>query len=234
VGPVDLVLVLVRAHQTRAALADHAACLGPETWVLSLQNGLRNREYLLERVDRDRAFCGVTYEAAVAEGPGTVAHTSPGPTTLGGGDSGARAAIGEALAGAGFAVETVADPRPVVWEKGALVAATAPVLTLTGCPVSRLADDPLEGVVSRLLAEVARVAGSRGIDLDAASVEATVARMADSHADHTVSMVQDVERGRRTEVDELNGAVVDLADGGVAVPANALVTALVGGLERCR
>ena len=234
VGTADLVLVLVRAHQTQTALAEHAACIGSETWVLSLQNGFRNYDYLLDQVGRDRAFCGVTYEAAVTDELGIVTHTSTGSTTFGGGSPGARTTIQETLAEAGFDVDAVADPRPVIWEKGALVAATAPVLTLTGCPVTRLSTDPLDGVVTRLLAETARVATSQGIDLDVETIQQTIASIANSHAEHRVSMSQDIERGRRTEIDELNGVIIDMAEtADIAVPANIHVTALIHGVERC-
>ncbi|WP_435361604.1 ketopantoate reductase family protein [Haloarchaeobius sp. DFWS5] len=233
VGTADLVLVLVRAHQTQTALTEHAACIGPETWVLSVQNGLRNRDYLLEQVDRNRAFCGVTYEAVVMDEPGTVVHTGTGLTTLGGGDAAARTTIQETLTAAGFEVDTVADPRPVIWKKGVLVGATAPVLTLTGSPVTQLTSDPLAGVVTQLLTEAAHVATSRGIDVDVESIQQTVASVADSHATHRVSMAQDIEQGRRTEIDELNGVIVNIAENaGVAVPANSLVTALIHGLEQ--
>ncbi len=234
VGTADLVLVLVRAHQTRTALAEHAACIGSETSVLSLQNGLRNYDYLLDQVRHERAFCGVTYEAAITEEPGTVIHTSTGSTTFGGGRAGARTTIRETLAEAGFDVDAVADPRPVIWEKGALVGATAPVLTLTGCPVTQLPTDRLAGVVTPLLTEAARVATSRGIDIDVETIQQTIASMADSHAEHRVSMAQDIEHGRRTEIDELNGVIIDLAEtAGIAVPANRHVTALVHGVEQC-
>lgn len=234
VGTADLALVLVRAHQTETALAEHAPCIGPETWVLSVQNGLRTYDYLLDHVDRDQAFCGATYEAAITEGVGTVTHTAAGVTTFGGGDAAARATIQDTLESAGFDVEAVTDPRPVIWEKGALVAATAPVLTLTDCPVSRLTTEPLDDIVTRLLTEVGHVATSQGIDIDVATIQDTIASMAHSHAAHRVSMARDIERGRRTEIDELNGVIVDAAEtAGIAVPANALVTALLDGLERC-
>jgi 2-dehydropantoate 2-reductase len=234
VGTADLVLVLVRSHQTQTALAEHAACIGSETWVLSLQNGLRNYDYLLDQVGHDRVFCGVTYEAAMTEEPGTVTHTSSGLTTVGGGREEPRTTIQETLVEAGFDVETVADPRPVIWEKGALVGATAPVLTLTGCPVAKLPTEPLVGVVTSLLTEAARVATSQGIDIDVEKIQQTIDSMADSHAEHRVSMAQDIEQGRQTEIDEVNGVIIDLAETeDIAVPVNKHVTALIHGVEQC-
>ncbi|GAA0240215.1 ketopantoate reductase family protein [Haladaptatus pallidirubidus] len=234
VGTADLVLVLVRAHQTQTALTEHAACIGPETWVLSLQNGLRNYDYLLDQVGRDRAFCGVTYEAAIVEEPGTITQTSTGLTTFGGGNAGACATIEETLAEAGFNVESVTNPRSVIWEKGSLVVATAPVLTLTGCPVTQLTTDSLDRIVTQLLREAACVASSQGIDIDVTTIQQTITSMADSHADHRVSMAQDIEHGRRTEIDELNGAIIDMAEtADIAVPANTHVTALIKGVEQC-
>ncbi|SIR65446.1 ketopantoate reductase [Haladaptatus litoreus] len=234
VGTADLVIVLVRAHQTQMALTEHAACIGSETWVLSLQNGLRNYDYLLDQVGRDRAFCGVTYEAAITEEPGTVTQTSTGLTTFGGGNAGARTTIQETLAEAGFDVEVVTDPRPVIWKKGTLVAATAPVLTLTDCPVTQLTTDPLHGVVTQLLTEAAHVATGHGINIDVTTIQQTIESMANSHAEHRVSMAQDVEQGRRTEIDELNGVIIDLAETtNIEVPANRQITALIHGVEQC-
>lgn len=234
VGTADLVLVLVRAHQTPTALAEHAACIGPETLLLSLQNGLRNYDYLLDQVGRERAFCGVTYEAAITKEPGTIIHTSTGLTTFGGSSVGARTTIQETFAEAGFNVNTVTDPRPVIWQKGALVGATAPVLTLTGCPVTHLPTDPLDEVVTQLLTEADHVATSQGIDINVETIQQTIASMTESHAEHRVSMVQDIEHGRRTEIDELNGVIIDLGEtADIAVPINKHVTALIHGVEQC-
>jgi 2-dehydropantoate 2-reductase len=231
VGPVDLALVLVRAHQTRAALEEHAACLGPDTLLCSLQNGLRTPAYVREAVGPDRALFGITYEAAVHEAVGRVRHASPGETVLGGATAAARERVRAALAGAGASVRLTDHPRRTVWEKGLLVAATAPVLTLTGRAVAALDCPPLAPAVDALLAEGVAVAAARGIDVDGDGVRETITGLATSHGDHEVSMAQDVARGRRTEVDELNGAVVAYGDeSGVATPANRTVAALVRGL----
>jgi 2-dehydropantoate 2-reductase len=231
VGPVDLALVLVRAHQTRAALEEHAACLGPDTLLCSLQNGLRTPAYVREAVDPDRALFGITYEAAVHEAVGRVCHTSPGETVLGGATPAARERVRAVLTGAGAPVRLTDHPRRTVWEKGLLVAATAPVLSLTGRAVAALDCPPLAPAVDALLAEGVTVATARGVDVDGDGIRATIADLATSHGDHEVSMAQDVARGRRTEVDELNGAIVAYgAENGVATPANRTVAALIRGL----
>lgn len=94
---------------------------------------------------------------------------------VGGGSEDARTTIQETFTEAGFDVNTVSDPRPVIWEKGALVGTTAPVITLIGCPVTHLPTDPLDEVVTQLLTESDRVAISQGIDIDVETIQQTIA-----------------------------------------------------------
>ena len=98
VGPVDLALVFVKAHQTEGALCQHAACIGPETTVLSLQNGFGHYETLCDHVGTERALAGVTYQGAVVEEPGVVKHTNDGISTVGGENEAAMGQVADALA----------------------------------------------------------------------------------------------------------------------------------------
>lgn len=233
VGPVDLALVCVKAHQTLAALEQHAACLGPETRVCSLQNGVTNHHRLRDHVGADRTLHGVTYQGVTLEGPGRVRMTDPGPTVVGGEDAAFAARVGEAFEAAGLPTRVVADPFEAVWRKQLWGAAIKPVAALTRRPNRGLvADDGLAELMHRLMRETAAVAATQGVALDA---DATFETLQESLAGsgHTSSMLQDVEAGRKTEIDDVNGANVSLgAEAGVDVPVNELVTTLVRGLER--
>ncbi|MEA5409472.1 2-dehydropantoate 2-reductase N-terminal domain-containing protein [Haloarculaceae archaeon H-GB2-1] len=85
-GHVDLAFVLVKAHQTRDALARHEGCIGPDTTVLSLQNGLLNERILSDIVGPERVLTGITYQGGDRGDPGRVEHTYTGETRFGGED----------------------------------------------------------------------------------------------------------------------------------------------------
>lgn len=233
VGPADLALVLVKSYQTLTAIDQHAACIGPDTRVLSLQNGLTNHHRLRDRLGHERTLNGVTYQGVAMDGPGRIRRTDPGRSLLGGADDDFARHVGDAFSSAGLSTTIVADPFEVIWEKQLWGGAIKPLAALTRLPNRELvADDELAGLMARLMTEAAAVAEARGYDLDA---EATFEELRRSLAGsgHTSSMLQDVESGRRTEIGDVNGAIVELGQAeGIDVPANEVVTALVRGLER--
>jgi len=234
VGPVDFAIVFVKSHQTEAALAEHAACIGPETDLLSLQNGLRHYDRLLDVVGEDRAFAGVTYQGAVAEEPGYVRVTSGGPSTFGGtNDAGARR-IEAALEDAGFPVELVDDPRAYIWAKQLMSLPIKPLAALTHLSNGELVATPeTRELMEQIVAEAEAVAECRGIDIPMDDpMEEVVTTCEESHS-HYSSMLQDVRAERKTEIDDVNGAIVDIAhEEGVDVPVNELATNLVRALEK--
>lgn len=233
VGPVDLVLVLVKAGQTVPAIEEHAACIGPETRVLSLQNGVTNHHRLREHVGVDRALDGVTYQSAAAEGPGRISRSGSGPTYLGGADRAFAERVAETFESAGIEAEVVDDPFVPIWRKQLSGGAIKPVAALTRLPNRDIvADDGLVALMEGLMRETAAVAATRGVDLE---VESTLERLCEGMAgtDHRSSMLQDVLAGRPTEIDDVNGATVEIGvEEGVDVPLNRMATALVRGLEK--
>lgn len=234
VGPVDLVIVFVKSHQTEAALVEHGACIGPETDLLSLQNGLRHYDRLLDIVGEDRAFAGVTYQGAVVEEPGYIRVTSTGPSTFGGSDDAAARRIGDTLLEAGFPVELVTNPRPHIWAKQLMSLPIKPLAALTHLSNGELIATPeTRELMEQIVAEAEAVAEHRGIDIPMDDpMDEVVTTCEESHS-HYSSMLQDVRAERKTEIDDVNGAIVDIArEEGIDVPVNEFVTNLVRALEK--
>jgi 2-dehydropantoate 2-reductase len=212
----ELILVLVKSHQTRDAARAAARALTEDGLVLSLQNGLGNREVLEDAVGPGRVALGAVYGGFLLEGPGRV-RAVPGKVVLGPGAEAARAP----LEAAGLPVETSASLEPLLWRKLAANCAINPLSALLGVPNGALLQDA--ATCERLLAaarEVGAVAAARGIDLgeDAGALAIEVAR---ATATNRSSMLQDLERGALTEIDALCGAVVAEARRlGVPAPVN--------------
>ena len=207
--PAAWALVLVKAHQTPSVAPFVAQALEPDGLAVTLQNGLGNREALAARVGPGRVVTGVTVVGAALSEPAVVRAT-PGRVVLGAlsGKDEAIARIAQRLRAAGFGVEITADIDVPVWRKLAANCAINALSALGGVPNGALLDDararPLLEAAAR---EVGAVAAARGVDLGADPVDLTLDVLRRT-APNRSSMLQDVERGRPTEIEALNGAVV--------------------------
>jgi len=226
--PAPIVLVLVKSHQT-ADVADFAArAARPDGLVLTLQNGLGNREALATAAGDERVAVGVTALGASLRGPGVAVAGGSGATALGAPPSmGPRrqllAALADRLSGLGLEVTLEPDVDALLWRKLAVNCAINPLTAIHGVRNGRLLDDlDLHARMRAAAAEVAEVATALGI---AVGRPAAIADLAEEVARRTStnrsSMLQDVERGATTEIDALCGAVVRRArELGVEAPVN--------------
>lgn len=234
VGVADLVLVLVNAQQTDVAVQEHGACIGSESKVLSLQNGLKHPERLRTLLPDANVFVGVTYQSAILKTPGAVVHTSPGETIFGGWDEDAANSIASAFEAAG--IETTVSEKPLahIWDKQLLGLAVKPLAALTRLPNGRLIEqDGVIEVMGRLIAEATQIAHAKDVQLLREDYVAAVVEVCRERKHHRSSMLQDVKADKKTEIDEINGAIVDYGEElKIETPFNAIVLTLVRGLEQ--
>lgn len=235
-GPVDLVLVMVKAQHTASAARSLGPLLSPGTAVLTLQNGLGAADVLAEAVGAKRLLVGVTAQGATLLSPGEVRHGGAGETLFGpfapGGPD--PAPFADALCRAGLPARAVDDPWPAVWRKLAVNCGINAVAALTGHRNGRIPEIPeAAAVLAEAVLEAAAVARAAGVDLGepGALVEAVLA-VARATGANRASMGQDVDARRPTEIAFINGAVVrEGGRFGVATPVNRTLTRLVKALE---
>jgi 2-dehydropantoate 2-reductase len=241
IEPPDAVLFFVKNHQTEAAAQLAAPLVHNGARAVSLQNGWGNAEILARAFGAERVVVGVTYTSATVLAPGVVRSSGPARTVLGpllgrgGGDDLARP-VAEALEQGGFPVERPEDVLTEVWKKLVLNAATLPTAALTGLTAGALAEAPeMRALVERAAAEAVEAGRAQGfaVDLDERleAIHAVLARAGSGKG----SMLQDVEAGRRTEIDVISGAVLRAAaEHDLEVPVTRALHALVVGLEHAR
>ncbi|MEF8850951.1 MAG: ketopantoate reductase family protein [Haloarculaceae archaeon] len=244
-GRFDLALVTVKAHDTpaaAAALATHEGRAdsgdrddgGELGAVWSLQNGLGNEERLAAALSSPVLAGTCTYGARLVD-PGVVECTGVGEVTVGppgGGESALADAVGAAATAAGVEATVATDMPRRLWEKLAVNAGINAVTALARVDNGALVDGPAGEPARAAARETARVAREAGVDLDPAACADRVTDVAETTAANVSSMRADVETGRPTEVDAINGAVVERAS--VPVPVNETLTALVRAWERER
>lgn len=213
IGPCDLVLVCVKAHQTASALELVAPLVGGGTMLMALQNGVESDDLLATRFGAPRVLGAVVYVGATLERPGLVKHVAAGTLVIGehdGSTSERILRVRDALASTGLPVRISADIERQRWHKLTWNASFNAVSALT----LRSSQDLLALPESRALLvgvmhEVVAVANARGVALGAADVEQLVSAT-EQAAPIRTSMLVDRERGRPLESDALVGVVVRL------------------------
>jgi 2-dehydropantoate 2-reductase len=238
VGPVDVVVFFTKCYHTPSAAEGARPLVGPDTVVASLQNGWGNGDVLAAAYPPEQVVVGVTYNSGLVQGPGRVVHPAEQPTLVGsfadGGDGAGR--LAEALESAGLTATVASPVRPEIWKKLILNAATLPASALTGMNAGALgACGDTAALVSETTREAVNVAQALGYEIDYDERIGTILALLEKAGPSKASMLQDVEAGRRTEIDVINGAVVKAADEvGVDVPINRALVQLVKGWESLR
>lgn len=205
------VIVLVKAWQTERVARQLRDCLADEGLVLTLQNGLGNRETLTRDLGAGRVALGSTTTGATLLGPGLVKAGGEGIVSLE--RNQALGPMEEALKSAGFNVQTVDDPESLIWGKLVVNAAINPLTALLRVKNGELLRRPFAREVMRALArETAQVARAENIALPFDDPIARAEDVAQKTAANTSSMLQDVLRGAPTEIDAICGAVVRAAE----------------------
>ncbi|GAA1124906.1 2-dehydropantoate 2-reductase [Citricoccus alkalitolerans] len=233
-GAFDLIIIFTKGFHTRAAVKSVAHLIGPDSVGLTLQNGLGNAEVLQEYFTQDRTLLGMTDFPADMPEPGTITSASKGKVLLGGLTEGAVAqTVATVLDRAGLNAFAASDIRIPVWEKVAFNAALNTISAVTGLTVGQIGDEPhARGLAAAVLDETMAVAAAQDISLSRERVETTLSEAFAHHTHHKTSMLMDREAHRRTEVESIGGAVVDLGTrSGVATPVLNTLCELVRALE---
>ena len=237
VGVVDLVLVFVKCYHTAAAVRSALPMIGPETIVLSLQNGWGNGPRIASLVGDEKLLLGVSYHSASVLGPGHVLHSGKGMTFIGepdGRPSDRLLKVAEVFGKAGIDVTPTQTVLSEIWSKLALNVCTLPTSALLRfCAPQLIQHQAMMELMRVLLGEVVAVARAQGIPLDFderwEAITGLLGRLAPTAKG---SMLQDVENQRVTEIDVINGAVVDAGKKfNVATPCNQTMVWMVKSLE---
>lgn len=236
-GVVDFVLVFVKCYHTEAAVTRGAPMIGGQTTVLSLQNGWGNGPRIAKIVGEDKLLLGVCYHSATVAAPGHVLHAGKGMTFMGevnGKMTERLAGVAKAFTAAGIEVTTTPNVLKEIWSKLALNVCTLPTSALLRFFAPQLVEhEPMLDLMRSLLREVVAVAQAQDIALDFDERwEAITGLLKRCGPGAKSSMLQDVEKGRRTEIDVINGAIVEAGQRlGIATPYNDAMVKLIKSLE---
>ncbi|WP_321781593.1 ketopantoate reductase family protein [Paraburkholderia sp. J94] len=226
----DVVFVCVKSTDTTEAARGLDAMLAPDAIVVSLQNGVDNAALLRERLAQP-VICAAVYVASEMAGPGHLLHHGRGELAI---EASLQSeALARVLRSASIPTEIAADVRTTLWQKLILNCAYNAVSAIVQLPLGAMAHrDALRDTMREVVAECLAVAAAEGVHFehDAArmveQIEATIP------GGQYSSTAQDLARGKSSEIDFLNGAIVRRGEiAGIPTPANRTLHTLVKLLE---
>lgn len=234
-GTFDLIIMLTKTPQLDRMLTDIAPIITDKTQLLILSNGLGNIEVMTKHVAKSQIVAGVTLWTSALVKPGEIHTTGSGSIKLQALASGNAQPIVEALNEAGLNAELVPDVMTAIWHKAGINAVLNPLSVLLDANIAEFgtAGNAMDMALN-ILDEMKQVGASQGIKVDVAGIIADLSRLLkpENAGNHYPSMYQDIQNGKRTEIDFLNGYFARLGQQeGIPTPFNALVTRLIHAKE---
>ena len=229
IGPDTVVLVTTKAADTAAALRPIAPLVHDDTTIVSLQNGLGTEEIARRALgNRGIVLRAITQFGAIFESRGVIQFMARGYTLL---ESHARSErIAAILTAAGLDCRVSSNIARDVWHKLLINCVVNPITAILGSEVGAIVNPRLDPLKELVIAECVSVAASQGVTLDGNFQQEISDFFRPSQ--NIASMLQDLRRGRATEIDYLNGAVAALGvRAGIDCPVNAALTAIVKAME---
>jgi 2-dehydropantoate 2-reductase len=240
VGVADVVLFFVKSYDTADAVRSASSVVGPDTYAMTLQNGIGNVEAIMQELEMDRVVYGTTLLGGHVNAPGRIeVDVPPGERVMvtmgewGNKISPMLQNIGDAFMQAGIRTEVTDNPGKNVWTKLTLICIAGTLNAVTRLRVGDLMGQEEGQELARLImAENYMVAKKKGIELDPQELAAFIDAATTAAAEHITSMLKDVLSQRKTEIGSFNEAVAIEAERlGLAAPVNKTVGLLMRIIE---
>lgn len=211
-GKVDLILFCVKTYNTEEAAQAILPAVGPQTVVMSLQNGIDAADRIGQVIGMEHMVGGVTWLSSAVEAPGMIRQISQFRRIvfgeLAGGLSERIESLQKAFTNTGITVEVTEDIQKVLWTKLVFIAAVSSVGSLTRLPLGDYRSvSESRSLLSRIMTETKSVARAQGVRLDEDVVEKWLDFIDTSVPQMKPSMQLDIETGHRTELDSMIGVV---------------------------
>lgn len=227
----DLIVLAVKAYDLDEVMDQIEPILTNKTVILTLQNGIDTEDRLIARIQRDCVVGGVAYIYSKIAEPGVIDHYKKGTVAIGelmGYESERLLAIRDLFASAGIPCHLSKDLRRSKWEKMCWNCVFNPITVLIDDRVAKALDHPeMTGVIRQIVGECAAISAALKVPLPLDMPERVVKTSQEIRDIHT-SMYDDWKAGRQTEIDSLNGFIVEQGRTlGIPTPVNEALTAMI-------
>ena len=232
VGPVDVVLFTVKLYDVDASAATLGPMIGPDTVVITLQNGVDAMDMVAKHVGADHVAGGAASIVVVVDNPGHLRHTTAQQLVFGERDgrrSDRLVAFEQAGIKAGLQAKASTDVVADLWTKFVRLATWSGMTSVTRSPMGVVRDTPATyDMMMAAIEEVIAVGRAKGVSFPPDLMEGTLKLIKNFPASSKSSMLEDLERGRRLELPWLSGAVVRIGkEVGVPTPIHQFITTVL-------
>lgn len=234
-APSDLVIVFVKSTFSQSALRENQGIIGPETYLLTLQNGSGHEEILSQFTDMEHIVIGATQHNAAVVEQGLCSHGGSGMTYLGclEGDASRLQGIADTFQACGLDAQVKDDVTSLIWNK-MFTNVSASVLTgILQVPLGFITEsESAWNMCCQLIAEAVDVAVAMGMDFDYEAKKEEVRAVCTNSPAGLTSVYADLKAGRKTEVDTISGSVVRAGQRvGVPTPSHHMIVQLIHAIE---
>ncbi len=231
----DLVIVFVKSTFTEDALHDNKSLFANHTIVMTLQNGAGNDRKIAKYVAKKNIVIGTSKHNSVNMGGGKIRHSGTGETTIGSNSDSRKTleTIENLLKESGFKAEITDDIQRIIWSKLFVNLSINTFTAITRSPIGSMIDNKYAwDFAEKMICEAVDVAEADGTHFSYMEVLNMVHHVCEDAGKGYSSMSQDVMNCRRTEIDAINGAIVEQAKMyNVPVPYNSLIVDLIHAIE---
>ncbi len=232
----DLIIICVKSYNTKEAVIQAKPLIGEHTKIMTLQNGIGNVEIIGEVAEPDRVIGALTNQGATLIDAGHIRHAGKGETVIGRVDGKIPVemrSIREIFNKAGLEIRISRDIKGLLWSKLIINVGINALTAITLLRNGKLIEfEGTRRILQESVSEANRVAKRKRIKLIYDDPLAKVETVCEATAANISSMLQDVLRKKRTEIDFINGVIVRQAQGlGIAVPVNTMLVDLVKTIE---
>lgn len=233
--PFELVIMFVKAYASDTALTQHQNIIGPNTILMTLQNGLGHENVLKKYASIENIIIGTTNQGSSRTTPTTISHSGLGDTSFGAltGDSNRFEYIREVFEHAGFPCSINSNVKQIIWNKLMINASSSVLSGVLGMPQGYVVEDKNAWEIEKkLLSELCAVATADGYLFDVNEQISRLEKHLKAAPSGLTSIYNDLKNGNSTEVSFINGAVVDAAHRlSIPAPTHELMVSLVHAME---
>lgn len=232
-GDSDIVFIFVKSYSTADAMNDISGYISSNSTIVSLQNGLGNIEEIKKIIEPERIVYGSTTMGASKSSLSTVAAGGTGIINIGGAEAGHVMKVHHLLNSAGLNSYTVDDPDFYLWHKAVINAGINPIAAILGItngeiPGNRYAASLQENILN----EAVKAASANNIKMNFSEILKTARDVCEKTSVNRCSMLQDITNGRKTEIDSINGKIIEAGENkGIEMPYNKTFYLLIKSME---
>jgi len=236
IGPADLLIISVKSYDTKQAISAIKPLIKEDSAVLTLQNGIGNIEIITEAIGSERVIAGVTNLGATFIKPGFIRHAGKGETAIGRIDGKMTVkmrSIRQIFNKAGLETKISRDIKGLIWSKLIVNSGINALSAIVRLNNGRLTEfEGTKKIMRETVTEAMRIAKRKRIKLLFDDPLAKVEAVAEATGPNISSMLQDILRKKRTEIDFINGVIVRQGQElGIPVPVNQVLVDLIKTIE---